>query len=148
MQLQLTTNGFVETSKRFKLGARPAISKAVFRVANLMETTAKKNIKKSVYSSPKPSAPFSRSGKAQQSITVAKLDDLQSKVFMGVEYGQFLEYGTGIYRGRKPYWTTFGGQIDRPILYKGMKARPFWIPAVESTKKQIPEILKSEIDKL
>lgn len=148
MQLDLFTSGFVEVSKRLKVGARPAIAKAVFRVANVMETTTKKNIRNSVYASPKPLAPFSRSGKAQQSITVAKLDDLQSRVYMGVNYGQYLEYGTGIYRGRKPYWTTFGGQIDRPILYKGMKARPFWIPAVESTKKQILEILKSEIDKL
>jgi len=148
MQLELSTTGFIEASKRLKVGARGAISKAVFRVANVMETTAKKNLQKSVYASPKPSAPFSRSGKAQQSITVAKLDDLQSRVYMGVKYGQYLERGTGIYAGRKPYWTTFGGQIDRPILYKGMRARPFWMPAVEATKKQIPEILQKEISKL
>jgi HK97 gp10 family phage protein len=148
MQLKLATTGFKEATKRFKTGARVAISGAVFRVANVMEITAKKNIRNSVYASPKPSAPFSRSGKAQQSITVAKLDDLQSKVYMGVNYGQYLEYGTGIYRGRKPYWTTFGAQIPRAILYKGMKARPFWMPAIEETKKQIPSILKNEIDKL
>ena len=148
MELSLSTTGFIEASKRLKDGARGAISKAVFRVANVMETTAKKNIRDSVYASTKPGKPFSRSGKAQQSITVAKLDDLQSRVYMGVKYGQYLEFGTGIYRGRKPYWTTFGGQLTRPIFYKGMKARPFWMPAVNETKRQIPEILKKEIDKL
>jgi len=148
MELSLSTSGFVEASKRLKIGARGAIAKAVFKVANKMETTAKKNIQKSVYASPKPGKPFRRFGKAQQSITISKLDDLQSRVYMGVNYGQYLEYGTGIYRGRKPYWTTFGGQLENPVFYKGMKPRAFWIPAVETTKKQIPEILQNEINKL
>jgi HK97 gp10 family phage protein len=147
MELELSTTGFIEASKRLKVGARPAIAKAVFRVANVMETTAKKNLQKSVYASPK-STWYSRTGKAQQSITIAKLDDLQSRVYMGVKYGQYLERGTGIYAGRKPFWTTFGGQLDRPIKYKGMRSRPFWMPAVEATKKQIPEILQKEIDKI
>lgn len=147
MQLELSKFGFIEASKRLKVGARAALGKAVFRVANAMETTAKINIKQSVYSSEK-SFWYKRTGKAQQSIAVAKLDDLQSRVFMGASYGQFLERGTGIYAGRKAFWTTFGGQLDRPIKFSGMRKRPFWIPAIESTKKQIPEILEKEINKL
>lgn len=148
MKTEIQLENYIEVSKRFKKGARSGISRAVFLIANKLETKAKENIKQSVYSSSKPPAPFKRTGKAQQSITVAKLDDLRSKVYMGVKYGQYLEHGTGIYRGRKPYWTTFGGQIPRPILYKGMRARPFWKPAIDETKKLVNDIINKELRKL
>jgi len=148
MQLSIDTTGFIETSKRLKVGALPALSRAVFKVANKMETTAKRNLQTSVYASPKPKSPFSRTGKALQSISVEQVDPLQSRVRAGVNYAKYLETGTGIYNGRQPYWTTFGGILPRPIFYKGMRARPFWKPAIETTQRAIPAILKAEIDKL
>jgi len=145
--ISVQTKGFVEVSRKLKTGVGDKVSRVVFLVGNYMETTAKKNINQSVYQSPK-SSWYSRTRKAQQSIAMQKLGDYKAKVFVGVNYGKYLEGGTGIYAGHKPFWTTFGGQIKKPILYKGMKARPYWKPALLTTQKEVPNILNKEFSKL
>ena len=138
--------GFVKAEKLLKAGAKSPTAEAVFKVVNFFETRAKKNLQKSVYASPK-SPYYSRTGKARQSIIASKKDDLTYRVFMGVNYGEYLEEGTGIYRGRTGWWTNWGGVLPKPIFTKGMKARPFWKPAEDETKKEAPIIVKKVIQK-
>ena len=147
MNIQIQIQGMDKFGKRLdKKKFDSFINATLFRVGNYMETQAKTNIKKSVYSN-KIGNFYKFSGKALQSIIFPGVQNKQSKVFVGVKYAKYLETGTGIYNGRKPFWTTFGSQLDRPILYKGMKARPFWNLAIESTKKEIPKIQKEIFNK-
>jgi len=146
-QLSVKLNdGWVTTSKKLKEGSRSLTANVLTRVATFMERTAKEKIQQSVYASP--TGVYKRKGKARQSITRGVISPTQQRVFMGVNYGQYLEEGTGIYNGRKAYWTTFGGLLDHPIKYKGMKARPFWKPSIEETQENIPRILEEEASKL
>ena len=141
MYLGLDLKGNVEITKKLNTGANSLAKRAIFLVINKMETLAKQNISASVYSST-PSEVYTRSGKAQQSIIGQQSSDLSGRVYMGVNYGKYLEGGTGIYAGNNPYWTSFGGLLDHPIYYQGMEARPFWAPAIKETKQNIPVLLK------
>ena len=141
MFINIQTTGDIQKVKNtLKNGGQKLVRRVILLTMNDFETNAKKNIRKSVYQSEK--GKYKRSGKALQSITGRMLSNSKAKVFMGVDYGRYLETGTGIYNDRTPFWTTFGGLLDKPIKYKGMKARPFWQPAVEQTKKNIPILLK------
>lgn len=133
-------------SKRLKNSSKEFTERAVVRIATIMERTAKENIRDTVYSSP--ATWYKRTGKARQSIVRSSVGENKQRVYMGVKYGRYLEEGTGIYAGRKPFWTTFGGQLDHPVKYKGMRARPFWKPAIETTKGKVPDILREEARKI
>jgi HK97 gp10 family phage protein len=117
-------------------------SNIVLKVGNFFETKAKKNLRKSVYESP--ITWYTRSGKAQQSIVYTPLGKNKAKVFMGVNYGKYLEYGTGIYHTpspRKPWLTTQIPQSKGKLIYmRGMRARPFWRPTIKETIKEIQKI--------
>jgi len=149
IRIDITAKGLIQKDKKaLQKDTETSIGNILTRVATFMERTAKENIQGSVYRTPVPKIPgYSRTGKARQSIMRGVVSPLQQRVYMGVNYGQYLEEGTGIYRGRKPYWTTFGGLLDRPIKYKGMKPRPFWKPAIEETKRNIQNIVKQEFKK-
>lgn len=151
LDIDIKTDGFIQTSRKLKKGAQPLLGTVITRIATFMERTAKENLRTSVYSTPAPRKPFRRSGKARQSIIRAVLGTLTQRVYMGVKYGKYLEEGTGIYHtpgARKPYWTTFGGILDKPVKYKGMKARPFWAPAIKKTRENVPRIMQEEASKL
>lgn len=143
--ISIDQRGFTKIKKKMDEGVKKPLANAITRVATFMERTAKENLQDSVYKSP--TTWYSRTGKARQSITRGVINPLTQRVFMGVKYGQYLETGTGIYNGRKPFWTTFGGRLERPIKYKGMQARPFWKPAIKETRKNIQRIVKEEITK-
>jgi HK97 gp10 family phage protein len=146
INVNINDKGFTKTAKLLEEGAGDILSNVITRVATFMERTAKLNIRQSVYSSPR--GLYNRTGKARQSIIRGVVSDTQQRVYMGVNYGIYLEKGTGIYNGRKPFYTTFGGLLDNPIKYKGMKARPFWKPAVDETRKNVSRIIKEETSKL
>jgi hypothetical protein len=142
MRLTVSESGDIDVlNTKLKQGATKTISRAIFLVMNYMETAAKKNLNEGVYQTATPGSPFKRTRKAQQSIVGQMQSSQSARVYMGVNYGKYIEEGTGIYNGRKPYWTTFGGILDYPIFYKGMKARPFWAPAIKETKSNLPDLL-------
>lgn len=146
--IKIEDKGFVKAEKLLKAGAKSPTAEAVLKVANFFETRAKENINESVYASPQ--SPFyGRSGKAKQSIIASKKDDLTYRVFMGVNYGKYLEEGTGIYAGHKSWQLTkaFGRKLETPITINGMKPRPFWKPTEEQTRKEAPIIIKKVIQK-
>ena len=144
--IKIEDKGFVKAEKLLKAGAKSPTAEAVLKVANFFETQAKKNLQKSVYASPK-SPHYFRTGKARQSIINSKINNLTYRVFMGVNYGKYLEEGTGIYRGRTGWWTTWGGVLPKAIWMNGMKARPFWKPTEDETRKEAPIIIQKVLNK-
>lgn len=146
MQLSVETVGFEQATKYLAQGVVTPVERAVKRASLFMERTAKDNITESVYSV-ESTGMYKRTRKARQSIVKQPLGRLSAKVYMGVNYGKYLEEGTGEPVGHKAWITNFGGQLSHPVLMRGMKARPFWQPAVESTQKETPKILKEELNK-
>lgn len=66
-------------------------------------------------------------------------DGLTGTVLVGQEYAVYVEFGTGIYatgpggsKAKKIPWTYFNERYDRWITTEGMRAQPFWFPAVDS----------------
>lgn len=144
--ITINTRGFVELANKLNTDMSKVLDRAIFKVGNFMENEAKKNINESVYSST-PSEFYKRTGKARQSIILQKQGTGKVRVYMGVNYGRYLEEGTGIYANNKPFFTTFGGKLDKPIKYKGMKKRPFWQKSVEATQSQAQTIIDNEVKK-
>lgn len=130
------------TNKQIKM-----IKGLVRIVAAELALEVRRKIQESVYDKPN-SGLYTRSGKAKQSIHSEAIDSDTYRVYVGVNYGRYIEFGTGIYAGRKAYWTTFGGLLDHAILYRGMPARPFFYPAVKQIKSNIPQIIAREQSKL
>ena len=142
--ISIDTRGFVQLSKKLNTDISKVLDRAVFRIGNYMENESKKNLNDSVYGST-PSTWYRRTGKARQSIVLQRQGNAKVRVYMGVNYGRYLEEGTGIYAGRKPFFTTFGGQLPRAIKYKGMKKRPFWKKSIEATRGQAQTIMNNEV---
>lgn len=61
---------------------------------------------------------------------------LTAKVSVGVEYAIYVEFGTGIYavegNGRSTPWTYYSDKLGRFVTTKGMRAQPFWEPAIDA----------------
>lgn len=146
LDIDIDNKGFTQIRKKLQNGATAPLSSAITRIATFMERTAKEKLQKSVYASAE-SKWYTRTGKARQSITRSQVAPLTQKVYMGVNYGKYLESGTGAYNGRSAFWTTFGGRLEEAVLYKGMKKRPFWKPAIKETRKNVKRILKEEVEK-
>jgi hypothetical protein len=103
-----------------------------------------------VYSSTA-SAYYTRSGKAQQSIIFRPISSKEGKVYMGVNYGQYLEHGTGIYHTpdkRTPWFTGKIPGTNGVVYIKGMKPRPFWNPAIKETKREIKNLASKELSNI
>ena len=154
MQIDIKTIGFKKLVKLLEKGVQEPIEQAIVRVGNKMETTAKKNLQKSVYQST-PSPLYNRTRKALQSIVLTKLSALKAKVYMGVKYGRYLEEGTGLYHdpgARTEWWGRIPAlanskRKDKGIRkIKGMKPRPFWYKAEAETLKYAHDILLETFD--
>lgn len=75
-------------------------------------------------------------GNLKKSIEVEILDGgLSAVVTVGAHYAIYVEYGTGIYAvngdGRKDPWVYWSDKLGQFVYTRGMKAQPFWFPAVE-----------------
>ena len=74
------------------------------------------------------------SGHLKRSLTIEFLDNgLTGRVYTDVEYGIYVEYGTGIYamggRGRKTPWVYYNAKLGRFVQTSGMSPRPFMRPS-------------------
>ena len=122
----------------------------IFKVGNLIETKAKENLRKVVYSRP---VSWTRTGKLQQSIAFSLQSDTKGKVTVGAVYGKFLEFGTKPYtitpRRRKFLRFKVGGEwvFARKARHPGIKKRPFFMPAVKEVSKNADKIAIREINK-
>jgi len=152
LELTLNKQVWIKTSRTLKEGSTSVTARVITRLATFMERTAKTNIRASVYASPK--RVYKRTGKARQSIIRSKVSPTAQRVYMGVNYGVYLEEGTGIFNGRTAWWTRLSnitGQADdakKVIRIQGMKARPFWKPAIKATEENTPRIWAEEASKI
>jgi len=146
MSDNITISGLPELRNRLDpLRLDGFMTRAGQRGGNVMETTAKQNISRSVYSTPS-SPHYRRTGYAQQSIVFSYRGD-KGQVTMGAEYGKYLEQGTGVYIGRRPWYTSQIPGSDGVVYIRGMKKRPFWKPAENETKRRAPDIVQDIFNK-
>ena len=91
------------------------------------------------------------SGHLKRSLTIEFSDNgLTGRVYTDVEYGIYVEYGTGIYatggRGRKTPWVYYNAKLGRFVQTKGMSPRPFMRPSFYEQrpkfKKDMGRLLK------
>ncbi|PAD58257.1 hypothetical protein CHH92_20910 [Bacillus sonorensis] len=76
-------------------------------------------------------------GNLKNSIEVNYYDGgLKAKITVGASYAIYVEFGTGIYaeegNGRKTPWVYFDEKLGRYVFTRGMRAQPFFFPAVEA----------------
>ncbi|WP_240458701.1 HK97-gp10 family putative phage morphogenesis protein [Virgibacillus sp. Bac330] len=88
-------------------------------------------------------------GNLKQSIEIRYFNrGLSAEIIVGAEYGIYVEYGTGIYalegNGRKTPWVYWSEKLGRYVYTKGMKAQPYWTPAIELGSKHF----ERELNKL
>ena len=75
-------------------------------------------------------------GALRKSIEIKFSDGgLKAEITVGVEYGVFLEYGTGIYSltgdGRKTPWVYWSDKLNRYVYTRGIRAQPYFTPSFE-----------------
>jgi HK97 gp10 family phage protein len=73
---------------------------------------------------------------------------LTAYVRVGAHYGIYVEFGTGIYavkgNGRKTPWRYFSNKLGRWVTTHGMRAQPYFFPALDVAEKH----WKAELKKL
>ncbi|RIJ64087.1 HK97-gp10 family putative phage morphogenesis protein [Rummeliibacillus sp. POC4] len=87
------------------------------------------------------------SGYLRKSITIdLSSDGLTALISVGADYGIYIEYGTGIYavngNGRKDPWVFYDENHGKFVFTHGMRAKPFWFPAIEVGKKYYEKEMK------
>ncbi|MDA7028457.1 HK97 gp10 family phage protein [Bacillus sp. CLL-7-23] len=75
-------------------------------------------------------------GNLKNSIEIDYKDGgLKAVISVGASYSVYVEYGTGIYaedgNGRKTPWVYYDNKLNRWVVTRGMRAQPFWNPAVD-----------------
>lgn len=113
----------LRAARRFEEGLLDKISDIVYETARLIQTQAKAL------------APVD-DGSLRDSIEMKMLGKYNAVVTVGVHYAIYVEYGTGIYaqngNGRRTPWTYFSTKLGRYVTTEGMRAQPFWGPAVDA----------------
>lgn len=145
-----------KTLKRLGKDRKPAFQKAVFLISTLIESQAKKNLRKNKSIS---------TGKLQQSIINTRVSDLRRQVLVGASYAPSIEFGRKAFsaepgkflfipltlRAKKQGWSKSLERGKDYILTKKVKkakAKPFLKPAVESGRKKQEEIFLNQLTKL
>ncbi|MGG2111916.1 HK97-gp10 family putative phage morphogenesis protein [Lysinibacillus pakistanensis] len=116
----------LRAASRFERTLLNKISDIVYETARLIQTEAKAL------------APVD-DGSLSASIEMKMLGKYNAVVTVGAHYAIYVEHGTGIYaengNGRRTPWTYFSTKLGRYVTTEGMRAQPFWGPAVESGKR-------------
>ncbi|MGE7129158.1 HK97-gp10 family putative phage morphogenesis protein [Lysinibacillus xylanilyticus] len=122
---KITFNGrqLLKAATRFEKGLLDEVSDIVYETARLIQIHAKAL------------APVD-DGSLRDSIEMKMIGKYNAIVTVGVHYAIYVEYGTGIYaekgNGRKTPWTYYSIKLGRYVKTDGMKAQPFWGPAVDA----------------
>ncbi|MBT2680051.1 HK97 gp10 family phage protein [Bacillus sp. ISL-35] len=79
-------------------------------------------------------------GNLRKSIEVEIRDGgLTAVVTVSAHYAIYVEFGTGIYAvngdGRQTPWTYYSDKLGRFVTTRGMRAQPYWYPAIEIGKR-------------
>ncbi|MFJ8515331.1 HK97-gp10 family putative phage morphogenesis protein [Lysinibacillus xylanilyticus] len=113
----------LKLAKKFEKDLLNEISDVVQETARLIQTEAKAL------------APVD-DGSLRDSIEMKMIGKYNAEVTVGAGYAIWVEFGTGIYaengKGRKTSWTYFSTKLGRYVTTDGMKAQPFWGPAVDN----------------
>jgi hypothetical protein len=139
--ITVQTQGFIELKTKLSKPLQPKIKAVVQRLVLFMERQARRNITESVYNR---AVPWRRTGKARQSIIGKMIGSTSGRVYMGVNYGSFIEFGTRPRTITTPKRSLSNGQVffGKTVNHPGTKAYPFWRPAIKSTEQEAKKELK------
>jgi len=115
---------FERTIKRFEREYIKAVKRVIAGTAQLIKSQAQAL------------APVD-DGNLRKSIEIRYWNKgLSAEIIVGAAYGIYVEYGTGIYakkgNGRKDPWVYWSEKLGRFVYTRGMKAQPYWTPAIEA----------------
>ncbi len=125
---RITFSGWklLRAAQRFEEGILEKVSDIVFETARLIQTEAKAL------------APVD-DGSLRDSIEMKMLGKYNAVVTVGSHYAIWVEFGTGVHaegpggsRAKKIPWTYYSLKLGRYVTTEGMKAQPFWGPAVDA----------------
>ncbi len=97
-------------------------------------------------------------GELRRGIITKTLEKTENSVKIGtgtnIQYGPYLEYGTGIYaengEGRDTPWVYYyaGTKGEEGWRFtRGMKAKPFLRPAYDENKEAVKDIVREELER-
>ncbi|MGE8004383.1 HK97-gp10 family putative phage morphogenesis protein [Lysinibacillus sp. NPDC093216] len=116
----------LKAAKQFEKGLLDEVSDVVYETARLIQTHAKAL------------APFDDGG-LKDSIEMKMIGKYNAEVTVGANYAIYVEYGTGVYaegpggsRAKKIPWSYYSEKLGHWVTTEGMKAQPFWGPAVDA----------------
>lgn len=121
------------SKKLSKFDAQKAVNRAIIELAVMVKIEAKKKVPVDT-------------GKLRASIGIRPIIGGR-EVFVGKYYGAYNEFGTGPYVSIPTGWEAIAWQ------FKGrepgnMKARPYFIPAVDKAKEEADKVLTKHFNKL
>ncbi|MCP3741461.1 HK97-gp10 family putative phage morphogenesis protein [Rossellomorea sp. BNER] len=130
-------------SKRFELAVDEFEKRVIKEIKRIVKETAEM-----IVTNAKALAPVD-DGSLRDSIDVVYTKGgLTAIISVGVSYGIYVEFGTGIYaikgNGRKDPWVYFSKKLNRWVYTRGMTAQPFFFPALDIAEKH----WRSELKKL
>ncbi|QTB21577.1 HK97 gp10 family phage protein [Lysinibacillus sphaericus] len=118
----------LRAAQRFEEGLLDKVSDIVYETARLIQAQAKAL------------APVDDS-RLKDSIMMEMVGKYNAVVTVGVNYAIWVEFGTGIYaegpggsRAKKIPWVYYSEKLGRWVTSSGIKAQPFWGPAVDAGK--------------
>lgn len=161
MSLDVKITGVIEVEKMLDKQYKAKLPKIVTQLANFMQNRAISNLNKNIYER---SVWWKRSGGARQGMQVTDVGS-GKKVASTKEYTKFLETGTKPHAitsnkamiipaknlNGYPTWAKSRVMKDgsiflgRKVKHPGFKARPFFKPAVEDTRKEAKRIITYEL---
>lgn len=116
----------LRAAQRFEEGLLDKVSDIIYETARLIQAQAKAL------------APVD-DGSLSNSIEMKMVGKYNAVVSVGVHYAIWVEFGTGIYaengNGRRTPWTYFSTKLGRYVTTEGMRAQPFWGPAVDAGRE-------------
>lgn len=125
---RITFSGWklLRAAQRFEEGILEKVSDIVLETGRLIQTEAKAL------------APVD-DGSLRDSIEMKMIGKYNAVVTVGADHKIWVEFGTGIHaegpggsRAKKIPWTYYSLKLGRYATTEGMKAQPFWGPAVDA----------------
>lgn len=155
MSVEIDVLGKIKVEKMLNRNYHTKLPKLVGYLANFMKNKTKENLKQAVYDR---IVGWKRTGQLRQSVQTTDIGIVSKKVVVTKEYGKFIEYGTKphVIKPKKGKFLVFqiarmarGGKAKttgkaksglifaRSVRHPGTKPRPFFAPAVRSTRVEL-----------
>lgn len=142
--VKIETQGFPEVRKKLmqlKADAKPIITKSLVRGGHMIETTAKQKC-------------AVKTGRLRSSITTETIKWDEVHIGTNVEYGSYVEYGTGPHfiepKNTSVLKFEIGGEVifAKRVYHPGTKPQPYLRPALHQHKAAIRDLVIATVEEV